>query len=800
MSHITAYLHKILEKSSFIKISCIIIASYLFISNFFKPHIIDTLLWKSWYGYFCKEIYIFIEHNAFAAWLSIVFFIIFSVYFSYKFSTKKYCKYIRLSSILLTIWILLDCNWQYASFLSNGDLRWWLAGICILPYGLSYYWLNNKKTVETHSNTPGIGLTTDKIRYKVDPTIAEYANEISKRIIATNAHESSYALGLEGSWGCGKSTFLSSLKKALPNKAVIMDFNPWLNISEKSLIQDYFDRLADTIYEHVNKELYSPISKYGNALLAIDNAGGIINTLKNLLKDYNKSSLKLLKTDITESLRDSDKKVYIFIDDLDRLDSEEMFEVLRLIRNTADFPNLIYITAYDREYIESLLRNKGIEKAGQYLEKIFNIEISLPKTEDNQLEREFIYELSDMMSSDINISDLPTRFIRGRLNSYRDVKRFARLLSVNYMFMVKNVGIDEFNLRDFFVLELLHYINHPLYNSLKNSINTSLIFKTERKGLYRFHLNDDLQKELEPIYGILDLTNYLFENETPNFNSLCFPNNYRRYFSFRLETEDISTAEFKEWLNSDIHESKQVLTKLISKTGKKRSLLFQFSTYDISTLSQHGLQCFFSGLIKLLIGDYKLKKEVKRILIDRMHPSENNLINSDEFFKWLQSELANVEDPQSMILISELFKSINNSDAGLEYRTEALEIDNLQRYLIIESPDVMDLLDTSKTIARIYANSIRWQNHYHEDEEGNVYEFKEGNSPLIDVVCNYFKQQKSSKKHLFEEKLTCFENYDQALGECYMIPLPEENANENIRSVFGNIEDYEIFMEQVFIK
>ena len=120
-----------------------------------------------------------------------------------------------------------------------------------------------------------------------------------------------------------------------------------------------------------------------------------------------------------------------------------------------------------------------------------------------------------------------------------------------------------------------------------------------------------MQKKIEPIYGTLDLTNYLFENENPNFNSLCFPNNYRRYFSFRLETEDITTAEFKEWINSDIHESWQVLTKLISKTGKKRSLLFQFSPYDISALSQYDIQCFFSGLIKLLISDSKLTKSFR---------------------------------------------------------------------------------------------------------------------------------------------------------------------------------------------
>ena len=37
-----------------------------------------------------------------------------------------------------------------------------------------------------------------------------------------------------------------------------------------------------------------------------------------------------------------DKPILVVIDDIDRLEKEELFEVLRLIRNTGNFTNLIY--------------------------------------------------------------------------------------------------------------------------------------------------------------------------------------------------------------------------------------------------------------------------------------------------------------------------------------------------------------------------------------------------------------------------------------------------------------------------
>lgn len=70
------------------------------------------------------------------------------------------------------------------------------------------------------------------------------------------------------------------------------------------------------------------------------------------------------KGKIEKGLKQMDRPIVVTIDDLDRLASAELFEVLRLIRNTAAFPNLIYVVCYDKDYVVRQIEEKGIQESG----------------------------------------------------------------------------------------------------------------------------------------------------------------------------------------------------------------------------------------------------------------------------------------------------------------------------------------------------------------------------------------------------------------------------------------------------
>lgn len=53
------------------------------------------------------------------------------------------------------------------------------------------------------------------------------------------------------------------------------------------------------------------------------------------------------KDQIIEKLKDEKMKIIVSIDDIDRLSEEEIVAVFQLVKSLADFPNTIYVLAFD---------------------------------------------------------------------------------------------------------------------------------------------------------------------------------------------------------------------------------------------------------------------------------------------------------------------------------------------------------------------------------------------------------------------------------------------------------------------
>ena len=161
--------------------------------------------------------------------------------------------------------------------------------------------------------------------------------------------------------------------------AEIVEFNPWLCNSPEQVTQDFFATLINelspkhsTLSRDINKyaKLLNKIAKPSLSIFGID-----------LDLTPGDDSLDELKENISKKLAKLPKKVVILIDDTDRLEGNEVFEILRLIRNTADFKNVIYIATYDKEYVTDVLKGNKIKEPSAYLEKIFQTEVHLLKVE-----------------------------------------------------------------------------------------------------------------------------------------------------------------------------------------------------------------------------------------------------------------------------------------------------------------------------------------------------------------------------------------------------------------------------------
>ena len=103
----------------------------------------------------------------------------------------------------------------------------------------------------------------------------------------------------------------------------------------------------------------SYIRSVSNVVSAVSPDSSISKTLRTFsdLLSSNPNGIPLddLKSKVSEHLRETNQKIVVVIDDVDRLDPDEIRMMMKLVRSIADFSNIIYILCYDDEIVEKAL-------------------------------------------------------------------------------------------------------------------------------------------------------------------------------------------------------------------------------------------------------------------------------------------------------------------------------------------------------------------------------------------------------------------------------------------------------------
>lgn len=254
-----------------------------------------------------------------------------------------------------------------------------------------------------------------------------FAEQLANRILATDNPEGSVAVAVTGEWASGKSTFLSYIKEYLEGKAIIIDMNPGATESKRLLVKDFFDTIAEELqsYDAAVSEL---VYDYVDSLLEV-HENGIIKVLKKVFAFNKTNSTKERFKTLSGCIKQLHQPLIIFIDDLDRLDKKETKEVLRLIRNTANFSNVIYIVAFDKEYVIAQIKTAH-DETGKYLDKLFQLEVSLPFYESNKI-TDYLFKVLEERFGEEKTEILKTqKYIGAFVENYRDVHRLVNSFSV----------------------------------------------------------------------------------------------------------------------------------------------------------------------------------------------------------------------------------------------------------------------------------------------------------------------------------------------------------------------------------
>lgn len=426
----------------------------------------------------------------------------------------------------------------------------------------------------------------------------KYIEVLATKIKDTHYKEA-FAIGINGKWGSGKTSFINMLKAHFEKEDVIaIDFNPWDSSTPIGIIQDFFDRVEEELHPY-RPSLARLLHKYSKKLIEL-NDSEVTQAINAIIGS---ESLSGLKDKIETDLKAINKKLLIYIDDLDRLDKKEIIEVIRLIRNTANFYNTFFIVGYDRSYVLKALQDFNSHNHERFLEKIFQVEITLPLYDKSILRAELKEKLTTIYPDfDIDFGGDFIGSVLGKpyyldvwLENLRDVTRLANSLAINFKQLKGEVVFH-----DFLRFEMLRLKYPSIYELLFNMTAKFLVRQNKSlqpSNLYTLNkkeFEDYLTNNIEPlaidktaIDKIVDLVDGIFQDgyftpTTGSYLSVRYPSKFRRYFAYGLLDSELSEIDFSKSRELDIDGFKYKLKEWVDKglTPQVHSRLKEIKDFD----------------------------------------------------------------------------------------------------------------------------------------------------------------------------------------------------------------------------
>ena len=442
----------------------------------------------------------------------------------------------------------------------------------------------------------------------------------------------SFVVNINEAYGFGKTSFLKILQKQLCSKDrdfILIDYRPWLCDNEQSIVNEFFTLLHN---ELPDSDVKNDISNYLHLLLS--QAQDVVPTWVKpfaaiLLGNYSGKTLRECHDSIKTSLSQIDRPIIVSIDDVDRLQEKELTAVLKLIRDTADFPNIFYIVAADNAHLEMMLSKMGILHPENYLKKFFNLDYLLPAHEG--VPAKVLYtELEKILYS----YDFPRKYIVTSLMMFqrlsnidkafvnmREVYRFLNAYTSSLDMLNKNGNLRLINPYELFCLTIIRHLRLDVYKKLRDC-NDEFLEIVHRSLDACFHLKDDFNIEKiqrnKEIFQHMDATrenmpsleerkkqqseieeltlddairltettfdkmvavilDHLFGNvNSRDERSICRCNVYFLYFSGKIESTKLTTAESIDILKKDQSSYENELDSLF-KSNKANAFISNFS-------------------------------------------------------------------------------------------------------------------------------------------------------------------------------------------------------------------------------
>jgi predicted KAP-like P-loop ATPase len=314
--------------------------------------------------------------------------------------------------------------------------------------------------------------------------------------------------------------------------------------------------------------------------------------------------LTLVKAELNALLSQLKHKIIIIIDNISRLEPQEIKQMFQIIKSMGDYANTVYLLAIDKEQIKN-------DYDMRLLEKVVQLPFDVPPISQQDIEA----ILADRLMNVINTipedawqseywADVYYSALKLFFRHCRDITRYINTLSFSYSRIS-----DIVNPVDFFALTAIEVFEPDVYAGIRDNKD---LFSDLFDGVYQLSKADIEKDKIRcneilsrshriPQDIILELLIRLFprlrniyqpmiefyhsEASARRSKRICCPDLFNAYFRLSMQAGNISESEFSTILS--LASSKEAFDQALTRLNQDENRVVKFLDQLDSKALQH---------------------------------------------------------------------------------------------------------------------------------------------------------------------------------------------------------------------
>lgn len=357
-----------------------------------------------------------------------------------------------------------------------------------------------------------------------------FARRISE-ILTAGPVPQGRVFAIRSAWGNGKSSTKNLIIEQISRRngnALWLDFNPWQWGDDDAIAAALFSQMASKL-----KSDYSPealerarlLRLYGGILTAAasplkgfsDDKSGLAvwgpplflllaglgvqlpripqttliaialfasaavmivgNVLKRIGRDRSGKPLDDVRADLEGHLKRLPGPLIVFVDDIDRLEKEQIRRLIRQVKVNANLPGIVFLLLFQTSIVTKALDEIAGGAGDDYLEKIVQANFDLPDVPAEKIFSLFVERLEPLLADlatpengfgEVRWGNMLLGGLRPYIRNLRDSRRLLSSIAV-HLPMHRGDRAFEVNIIDFVALEAIRVFDPKLFAALAGS-------------------------------------------------------------------------------------------------------------------------------------------------------------------------------------------------------------------------------------------------------------------------------------------------------------------------------------------